>query len=174
MGCRLCRAAPRSPRVRQGRAEASAPPSCGDEAVIKAPKRGFGIPVGDGCVTACGTAGRDRASSRLFSAGIVEPPGYRAVVAEHQSGTSGPWPAFWALLMLDAFLARSEDVQPPAGCLTAVRILYHHRLGSKDGQYVHVEEIVSALGRLDQQVQVVGPTMLEQADFGGGSCSSLR
>ena len=50
-----------------------------------------------------------------------------------------------------------------------MRILYHHRLASKDGQYVHVDEIVSALGRLDQEVQVVGPTMLSKAEFGGNS-----
>ena len=60
-------------------------------------------------------------------------------------------------------------MQPPRWLPDRVRILYHHRLGSKDGQYVHVEEIVSALRGLDQQVQVVGPAMLDQADFGGGS-----
>jgi glycosyltransferase involved in cell wall biosynthesis len=50
-----------------------------------------------------------------------------------------------------------------------VRILYHHRLGSKDGQYVHVEELVTALRRLGHEVRVVGPELAEAEEFGGAS-----
>lgn len=57
-----------------------------------------------------------------------------------------------------------------------MRILYHHRLGSKDGQYVHVEEIVTALRRLGHEVLVVGPRPTEGAGFGGeaGLVAALR
>jgi glycosyltransferase involved in cell wall biosynthesis len=48
-----------------------------------------------------------------------------------------------------------------------VRILYHHRLGSKDGQCVHVGEIVTALRRLGHDVVVVGPGMTDGTKFGG-------
>lgn len=56
----------------------------------------------------------------------------------------------------------------PAACRLncTVRILYHHRLGSKDGQFVHVEEIVAALRRLGHDVFVVGPELMEGTGFG--------
>ena len=50
-----------------------------------------------------------------------------------------------------------------------MRILYHHRLGSKDGQYVHVEEFVRALERAGHTVRVVGPELAEREGFGGSS-----
>ena len=50
-----------------------------------------------------------------------------------------------------------------------MRILYHHRLGSKDGQYVHVEEIVGSLRSLGHEVLVAGPGVLDDARFGDGS-----
>ena len=50
-----------------------------------------------------------------------------------------------------------------------MRILYHHRLGSKDGQYVHVEEIVGSLRSLGHEVLVAGPGLLDEARFGDGS-----
>ena len=37
------------------------------------------------------------------------------------------------------------------------RILYHHRIASKDGQYVHVEEIINALRKAGHQVFIVAP-----------------
>lgn len=48
-----------------------------------------------------------------------------------------------------------------------MRILYHHRLGSKDGQYVHVTEIIKSLRKQGHEVVVVEPRMLEKNDFGG-------
>ncbi len=47
-----------------------------------------------------------------------------------------------------------------------MRILYHHRIGSKDGQYVHVEELVHALRAAGHEVVMVGPKRIEQEGFG--------
>jgi glycosyltransferase involved in cell wall biosynthesis len=47
-----------------------------------------------------------------------------------------------------------------------MRILYHHRIMSKDGQYVHVEEMVHALRELGHEVRIVGPAAVEKGDFG--------
>src|SRR3954453_3443330 len=57
-----------------------------------------------------------------------------------------------------------------------MRILYHHRLASKDGQYVHVEEIVTALRRLGHDVAVAGPALTDATAFGGeaGLVSTLK
>src|SRR5690348_8823256 len=48
-----------------------------------------------------------------------------------------------------------------------MRVLYSHRIQSRDGQSVHVEEIVAALRRLGHDVLVVGPSLYERAGFGG-------
>ncbi len=50
-----------------------------------------------------------------------------------------------------------------------MKILYHHRLGSKDGQIVHVEEIVAALRGLGHEVILVAPPATERASFGADS-----
>ncbi|UUM32262.1 glycosyltransferase family 4 protein [Vibrio japonicus] len=57
-----------------------------------------------------------------------------------------------------------------------MKILYHHRIASKDGQYVHVEEIIRALRQLGHDVIVVGPKIAEESEFGsdGGWVSKLR
>jgi glycosyltransferase involved in cell wall biosynthesis len=47
-----------------------------------------------------------------------------------------------------------------------VRILYHHRIGSKDGQAVHLEELVDALRQNGVEVSVVGPESFSRASFG--------
>src|SRR6266481_3482917 len=47
-----------------------------------------------------------------------------------------------------------------------MKILYHHRIGSKDGQYVHIEELVSALRRRGHDVVIVGPPATAREDFG--------
>ncbi len=49
-----------------------------------------------------------------------------------------------------------------------MKILYHHRIASKDGQYVHVEEIIQALRGLGHEVRVVSPAMHDEAEFGHG------
>jgi glycosyltransferase involved in cell wall biosynthesis len=47
-----------------------------------------------------------------------------------------------------------------------VRILYHHRIGSKDGQAVHLEELIAALRGLGHEVHLVGPDAFARASFG--------
>jgi glycosyltransferase involved in cell wall biosynthesis len=46
-----------------------------------------------------------------------------------------------------------------------VKILYHHRTASKDGQAVHIEEMIEALTALGHEVRVVAP---EVSEGGGG------
>ncbi|MCB9652663.1 MAG: glycosyltransferase family 4 protein [Deltaproteobacteria bacterium] len=40
-----------------------------------------------------------------------------------------------------------------------MRILYHHRTASKDGQAVHIEELISALSARGHQIEVVAPSI---------------
>jgi glycosyltransferase involved in cell wall biosynthesis len=47
-----------------------------------------------------------------------------------------------------------------------LRILYHHRIRSKDGQYVHIAELIRALRGLGHEVILVGPPAVEKAKFG--------
>lgn len=47
-----------------------------------------------------------------------------------------------------------------------MKILYHHRIRSKDGQYVHIEELTTALKKAGQELIMVGPTAVEQEEFG--------
>jgi len=57
-----------------------------------------------------------------------------------------------------------------------MKILYHHRVGSKDGQFVHIDEIVRALRGLGHSVVVAGPSAYGQAEFGAdaGVVASLK
>jgi glycosyltransferase involved in cell wall biosynthesis len=50
-----------------------------------------------------------------------------------------------------------------------MRILYSHRIQSRDGQSVHVEELVAAFRALGHEVKVVGPGFYDEAGFGGES-----
>jgi glycosyltransferase involved in cell wall biosynthesis len=50
-----------------------------------------------------------------------------------------------------------------------MRILYHHRIRSKDGQFVHLEEMVHALVALGHDVEIVGPRHVEEERFGAGA-----
>ena len=47
-----------------------------------------------------------------------------------------------------------------------MKILYHHRTASKDGQAVHIEEMIQALRELGHEVCVVGPKVSGKADMG--------
>ena len=49
-----------------------------------------------------------------------------------------------------------------------MKILYHHRIASKDGQAVHVEEMIDALRELSCDVIVVAPPGWSDSEFGGG------
>ena len=57
-----------------------------------------------------------------------------------------------------------------------MKILYHHRVASKDGQYVHIEEIINSLKKLGHQVELVAPAAGENQEFGGdgGVVSKLK
>jgi glycosyltransferase involved in cell wall biosynthesis len=51
-----------------------------------------------------------------------------------------------------------------------MKILYHHRTASKDGQAVHIEEMIEAMRSLGHQVRVVAPTSEQdnaQGQMGG-------
>lgn len=47
-----------------------------------------------------------------------------------------------------------------------MRILYHHRTRSKDGQYVHIEEMIHALRAQGHEVIIVAPPSAETESFG--------
>ena len=47
-----------------------------------------------------------------------------------------------------------------------MKILYHHRTASKDGQAVHIDELIGALRTLGHEVRVVGPTVDPSAGMG--------
>jgi glycosyltransferase involved in cell wall biosynthesis len=55
-------------------------------------------------------------------------------------------------------------------------VLYHHRIRSKDGQFVHVEELTQALERLGHELVFVGPSATAKEEFGadGGLAAWLR
>lgn len=59
---------------------------------------------------------------------------------------------------------------------SGLRILYHHRLASKDGQLVHVDELVAALRRRGHDVTVLAPPLYEERPFGaaGGIVDRLK
>jgi glycosyltransferase involved in cell wall biosynthesis len=47
-----------------------------------------------------------------------------------------------------------------------LRILYHHRIRSKDGQFVHIEEMVSALRAEGHEVLISGPPDVSDDELG--------
>jgi glycosyltransferase involved in cell wall biosynthesis len=47
-----------------------------------------------------------------------------------------------------------------------MRILFHHRIRSKDGQFVHLEELTRALEREGHEVLIVGPAAVQTEQFG--------
>jgi glycosyltransferase involved in cell wall biosynthesis len=50
-----------------------------------------------------------------------------------------------------------------------MKILYHHRVASKDGQYVHIDAIVSALRNLGHEVIMCEPKSINSKKFGESS-----
>jgi glycosyltransferase involved in cell wall biosynthesis len=50
-----------------------------------------------------------------------------------------------------------------------MRILYSHRVQSRDGQSVHIEELVAAFRKEGHEVLVTGPGLYDRAAFGGES-----
>ena len=50
-----------------------------------------------------------------------------------------------------------------------MKILYHHRVASKDGQYVHIDAIVSSLRKLGHEVILCEPKSINSKKFGESS-----
>ncbi len=50
-----------------------------------------------------------------------------------------------------------------------MKILYNHRVASKDGQYVHIEEINKAIKSLGHDIVMVAPKLSDEASFGSDS-----
>jgi glycosyltransferase involved in cell wall biosynthesis len=57
-----------------------------------------------------------------------------------------------------------------------MKILYHHRTASKDGQDVHIEEMIAAMRRQGHEVLVVAPRAAKVAAFGhdGGLVARIK
>jgi glycosyltransferase involved in cell wall biosynthesis len=55
-----------------------------------------------------------------------------------------------------------------------MRILFHHRIASRDGQSVHLEELMAALKRLGHEIILVGPAAFAETDFGGSNAAVDR
>lgn len=49
-----------------------------------------------------------------------------------------------------------------------MKILYHHRTVSKDGQDVHITELINAFCEQGDEVVVVSPPTREEVEFGAG------
>nr|WP_086939960.1 glycosyltransferase [Thaumasiovibrio occultus] len=50
-----------------------------------------------------------------------------------------------------------------------MKILYHHRVAAKDGQCVHIDEIIAAFRHLGHQVYVVAPAATSKSEFGSSA-----
>ncbi len=50
-----------------------------------------------------------------------------------------------------------------------MKILFHHRIASRDGQSVHMDEMIAAFRDLGHEVVLVGPPLHERSAFGGQS-----
>ena len=58
-------------------------------------------------------------------------------------------------------MSGQDDVAP-----RKLRILYHHRTRSKDGQNVHIEELTAALKRRGHEIIMCEPGGMREATFG--------
>jgi len=52
-----------------------------------------------------------------------------------------------------------------------MKILYHHRIASKYGQYVHIEELITALKDLGHEIVMAEPEATGHKVFGTSSSS---
>lgn len=57
-----------------------------------------------------------------------------------------------------------------------MKILYHHRVASRDGQYVHIEELTNALKKQGHEIMFVAPAVSAESEFGsdGGVVSLMK
>ena len=63
----------------------------------------------------------------------------------------------------------SESAGARTGVSLAMRILFHHRIASRDGQAVHIEELIAALRRQGHETILVGPPSFMSTGFGGSN-----
>lgn len=49
-----------------------------------------------------------------------------------------------------------------------MKILYHHRIASRDGMDVHITELTRAFRQLGHELEIVSPQMHQRAEFGKG------
>jgi glycosyltransferase involved in cell wall biosynthesis len=55
-----------------------------------------------------------------------------------------------------------------------MRILFHHRIASRDGQSVHLEELIAAFRRQGHEIILVGPSAFVKTKFGGSNLAVDR
>ena len=55
----------------------------------------------------------------------------------------------------------ADNNRHTSGPATSLRILYHHRTRSRDGQSVHIDEMIGALRGAGHSVQIVGPQRVD-------------
>ena len=55
------------------------------------------------------------------------------------------------------------------GAHPKLKILFHHRTASRDGQAVHIDELIGAFRRIGHEVIVVGPALSARHEFGDES-----
>jgi glycosyltransferase involved in cell wall biosynthesis len=63
--------------------------------------------------------------------------------------------------------AHVPNFLPLAAEVRLLRVLYSHRVQSRDGQSVHIEGLVNALRHIGVEVFIAGPSVYERAKFGG-------
>lgn len=67
-------------------------------------------------------------------------------------------------------ISAHTDAAPQAAAVPpTLKILFHHRTASRDGQAVHIDELISAFRRLGHEVIVVSPALSAQQEFGAES-----
>jgi glycosyltransferase involved in cell wall biosynthesis len=84
---------------------------------------------------------------------------------------AAPWARWPARLRRERSDERPHKHKPPS-----LKILYHHRTASKDGQAVHIEEMITALRDQGHEVHVVAPSISSDDGMGAevGWVHSLR
>ena len=68
----------------------------------------------------------------------------------------------WRCGLLDIEISNLQGRQG-----SKLKILYHHRTASRDGQSVHIEELIDALRQLGHEIVVVAPSHHDTQAFGG-------
>jgi glycosyltransferase involved in cell wall biosynthesis len=68
-------------------------------------------------------------------------------------------------------------IVPDAAGTKPLRILYHHRVVSRDGQHVHIDEMIAALEELGHNLAIAAPAVADASDpdaHGGGFVALLK